>query len=75
MAESPLQLNHDGSTSTRKTVLWPSSKSLQEEIIRKIFEQKNWKVSNIKNIKGSHWKISSVCNQTKVDNLMNLKCS
>ena len=64
MAESHLQLNHDGSTSTRKTVLWPSSKSLQEEIIKKIFEQKNWKVSNIKNINGSHWKISSVCNET-----------
>ena len=67
MAESHLQLNHDGSTSTRKTVLWPSSKSLQEEIIRKIFEQKNWKVSNIKNINGSHWKISSVCNETALN--------
>ena len=42
MAESHLQLNADGTTATRKTTLWPSSKPLQQEIIKSIFEQQNW---------------------------------
>lgn len=58
MAEDHLQLNHDGTTATRKTSLWPSSKSLQSEIIRQIFEQQNWQVTRIENITGSYWKVS-----------------
>lgn len=57
MAEDHLQLNHDGTTATRKTSLWPSSKSLQSEIIRQIFEQQNWHTTRIENISGSYWKV------------------
>lgn len=61
MAESHLQLNADATTATRKTTLWPGSKSLQQEIIKSIFEQQNWHVSSINNINGSHWKIETEC--------------
>lgn len=61
MAESHLQLNADGTTATRKTTLWPSSKPLQQEIIKSIFEQQNWHVTSISNINGSHWKIETEC--------------
>lgn len=57
MAESHLQLNADGTTATRKTTLWPSSKPLQQEIIKSIFEQQNWHVTSISNINGSHRKL------------------
>ena len=59
MADTHLQVNTDGTTAIRKTVLWPSSKQFQQEILRKIFEQHNWKVSRIENINGSYWKIES----------------
>lgn len=61
MAESHLQLNADGTTATRKTTLWPSSKPHQQEIIKSIFEQQNWHVTSISNINGSHWKIETEC--------------
>ena len=61
MADSHLQVNHDGSTETRKTTLWPTSKSEQEIVIKSIFEQNNWIVGSIKNISGSHWKINVSC--------------
>ena len=61
MAKSHLQLNADGTTATRKTTLWPSSKPLQQEIIKSIFEQQNWHVTSISNINGSHWKIETEC--------------
>lgn len=61
MAESHLQLNADGTTAKRKTTLWPSSKPLQQEIIKSIFEQQNWHVTSISNINGSHWKIETEC--------------
>ena len=59
MADTHLQVNTDGTTTIRKTELWPSSKQFQQEILRKIFEQHNWKVSRIENINGSYWKIES----------------
>ena len=59
MADTHLQVNTDGTTTIRKTELWPSSKQFQQEILRKIFEQNNWKVSRIENINGSYWKIES----------------
>lgn len=61
MADSHLQLNADGTTATRKTTLWPSSKPLQQEIIKSIFEQQNWHVTSINNVNGSHWKIETEC--------------
>ena len=59
MADTHLQVNTDGTTTIRKTELWPSSKQFQQEILRKMFEQHNWKVSRIENINGSYWKIES----------------
>ena len=61
MADTHLQVNHDGSTSERKTSLWPSSKSSQELVIKSIFEHNGWSVSTIQNISGSHWKIKVFC--------------
>ena len=59
MADTHLQVNADGTTATRKTELWPSSKDQQKEVIRSIFEQQNWKTSRIENISGSHWKVET----------------
>ena len=64
MAESHLQVNLDGSTSTRKTSLWPSSKAEQKNVINSIFERDNWKVDLLENVSGSHWKIITKCIET-----------
>ena len=61
MADTHLQVNADGTTATRKTELWPNSKNLQQEVLRSIFEQNNWKTSRIENISGSHWKVETAC--------------
>ena len=61
MADTHLQINSDGSTAVRKTTLWPSKKTEQEPILRSIFEQKNWIVTQIENVVGSHWKIETKC--------------
>ena len=61
MADSHLQVNHDGSTGTRRTTLWPTSKPEQEVVIKSIFEQNYWAVSSITNISGSHWKVIVAC--------------
>ena len=68
MSDSHLQVNTDGTISDRKTVLWPSSKKLQEPIIRSLFEHNNWKVSEIMNQSGSFWKIVTSCNKTTSGN-------
>ncbi len=57
MAESHLQLNHDGTTSTRKTCLWPPQTSQRKEIILHLFEQNNWHVTSINYVSGAHWKL------------------
>lgn len=62
MSESHLQVNLDGTTASRKTVLWPTSKKEQEPIIRGLFEHNNWKVSMIENQSGSFWKVVTSCN-------------
>lgn len=62
MSETHKQVNPDGTTGSRKTVLWPSSKSLQQPIIRSLFEHNNWKVSDINNQSGSFWKVITSCN-------------
>lgn len=61
MAETHLQINSDGTTATRKTELWPKSENLQQEILRSLFDQHNWKASRIDNISGSHWKVETSC--------------
>jgi hypothetical protein len=62
MSESHLQVNLDGTTATRKTVLWPGGKKEQESIVRGLFEHNNWKVSEINNQGGSFWKVVTSCN-------------
>ena len=57
MADSHKQVNHNGTTSERKTELWSSDKVGKENIIRNIFERNCWRVKSIENISGSHWKI------------------
>ncbi len=63
MSESHLQVNLDGTTASRKTVLWATSKKEQEQIIRGLFEHNNWKVSMIENKSGSFWKVVTSCNE------------
>lgn len=59
MAETHIQVNLDGSTEERKTILWPSNKVEQKEVIRSLFMQKGWCVSYINNEGGSFWKIKT----------------
>lgn len=61
MAETHIQVNLDGSTEERKTILWPSNKVEQKEVIRSLFMQKGWSVSYINNEGGSFWKIKTNC--------------
>ena len=68
MAETHIQLNPDGTTSIRKTVLWPSSKSGQEEVIRSLFNRNGWTVDSLENQMGSYWKLS-VKNPTETLNI------
>lgn len=59
MAETHIQVNLDGSTEERKTILWSSNKVEQKEVIRSLFMQKGWSVSYINNEGGSFWKIKT----------------
>lgn len=59
MADSHLQVNADGTTEERRTVLWSSSKAEQQEIIRNIFSHDGWQVTELENISGSFWKLKT----------------
>ncbi len=61
MADTHLQLNHNGTTSLRKTCLWPSKTDERQKVISSLFEQNNWHVISINNITGAHWKIEVKC--------------
>lgn len=61
MADTHIQINLDGSTEERKTVLWPSNKIGQEKVIRSLFTQKGWNVSYVNNEGGCFWKIKASC--------------
>ena len=61
MADTHIQINLDGSTEERKTVLWPSDKIGQEKVIRSLFTQKGWNVSYVNNEGGCFWKIKASC--------------
>lgn len=63
MADTHLQINPDGSTEMRKTVLWPSSTAGREEVLKSIFSQNNWDVTRLYNVSGSHWKVEVSCQQ------------
>lgn len=68
MADTHLQLNHNGTTSTRKTYLWPSKVDIRKSILQKLFEQNNWQVVSLENITGAHWKIQTQC----LDKILNI---
>ena len=59
MADSHLQVNHDGSLETRKTVLWGTSESDRKEVLLQIFSQPNWRVDRLDHIDGSFWKVET----------------
>lgn len=59
MSAFHLQVNKDGSVSDRRTMLWPTSKQSQKEIIRSLFENDCWHVTSIENISGSFWQIET----------------
>lgn len=61
MADTHLQINADGSTVMRKTVLWPSSTNGREEVLKSLFSRNNWEISRIFNVSGSHWKVEVSC--------------
>ena len=57
MADSHLQVNHDGSLENRKTVLWATSESDKKEVLLGIFSQPNWNIDRLDHIEGSYWKV------------------
>jgi hypothetical protein len=59
MADSHLQVNHDGSLEIRKTVLWGTSEADRKEVLLQIFSQPNWRVDRLDHIDGSFWKVET----------------
>lgn len=59
MADSHLQVNHDGSLENRKTVLWAASESDKKEVLLGIFSQPNWNIDRLDHIEGSYWKVET----------------
>ena len=58
MADSHLQVNHDGSLENRKTVLWATSESDKKEVLLGIFSQPNWNIDRLDHIAGGKWKLT-----------------
>ena len=61
MADTHLQINADGSTVKRKTVLWPSNTDERKNVLRLLFTRNNWELSRLDNISGSYWKVEVSC--------------
>lgn len=61
MADLHLQINPDGSTEMRKTVLWPSKIEEREVVLNSIFSKNDWNVVRLFNVSGSHWKVEVSC--------------
>lgn len=61
MADLHLQINPDGSTEMRKTVLWPSKTEEREVVLNSIFSKNDWNVVRLFNVSGSHWKVEVSC--------------
>ena len=59
MADSHLQVNHDGSLETKKTVLWATSESDKKDVLLSIFSQPNWDIDRLEHIEGSYWKLET----------------
>lgn len=58
MSVSHLQVNKNGTIEDRRTLLWPSSKVSQKDIIKSLFETDSFHVDSINIISGSFWKLS-----------------
>ena len=59
MADSHLQVNHNGSLENRKTVLWGTSEAEKREVLLQIFSQPNWRIDTLEHIEGSYWKLET----------------
>lgn len=57
MSKVHIQVNKDGSTESRATLLWPRTEPEQKNIIISIFNTPTWNVTAIDHRSGSHWKL------------------
>ena len=57
MSETHLQVKKDGSIESLKTALWPSKRDEQESVLRTIFSQSGWTVTEITNVRSCRWQI------------------
>ena len=62
MADTHLQVNIDGTTSMRKTEIFPNKTEEKKQILRHIFERYNWHVKRLEHINGSNWEIECESN-------------
>ena len=62
MADTHLQVNIDGTTSMRKTEIFPNNTEEKKQILLHIFERYNWHVKRLVHINGSNWEIECESN-------------
>lgn len=62
MADTHLQVNIDGTTSMRKTEIFPNNTEEKKQILLHIFERYNWHVKRLEHINGSNWEIECESN-------------
>lgn len=62
MADTHLQVNIDGTTSMRKTEIFPNNTEEKKQILQYIFERYNWHVKRLEHINGSNWEIECESN-------------
>lgn len=62
MADTHLQVNIDGTTSMRKTEIFPNKTEEKKQILLHIFERYNWHVKRLEHINGSNWEIECESN-------------
>ena len=62
MANTHLQVNIDGTTSMRKTEIFPNKTEEKKQILLHIFERYNWHVKRLEHINGSNWEIECESN-------------
>ena len=62
MADTHSQVNIDGTTSMRKTEIFPNKTEEKKQILLHIFERYNWHVKRLEHINGSNWEIECESN-------------
>lgn len=62
MADTHLQVNIDGTTSMRKTEIFPNKTEEKKQILLHIFERYNWHVKRLEHINGANWEIECESN-------------